>query len=66
MAKDKEQYVDPGWPQHLEEGEHPVTEVVSHTAGATSPYGEDTKFPVDSKELNYVHPYTPVNRPFKR
>ena len=43
-----------------------MTEVVSHVPGATSPYGEDTKFPVDSSELNYVHPYTPVNRPFKR
>lgn len=62
MADVKKSYVDPGWPQNLEAGEHVITEFVAHVAGATSPYGIDTVFPVDAQELPYVHPYTKVNK----
>ncbi|MBV7295539.1 hypothetical protein KRX51_06360 [Corynebacterium sp. TAE3-ERU12] len=58
---EKKKYVDPGWPQNLEPGEHPVTELVSHHAGADSPFGEIT-FPVDPSTLGYVHPHTVINK----
>ena len=55
-------YVDPGWPSHAH-GEHPVTEIVSHIAGASSPYGTDFGLPRPWQETGYVHPVTNVNRP---
>lgn len=54
-----EKYVDPGWPKG---GGHPVTELVSHVAGASSPFGDDVVFPVPAEELGYVHPYTRINK----
>ncbi|MCF4006719.1 hypothetical protein L1O03_05935 [Corynebacterium uropygiale] len=59
---EKKQYVDPGWPQHTPGGGHPVTEMISKIAGASSPYGDDLEFPVPPEELTYVHPYTRINR----
>lgn len=61
MADKKKHYVDPGWPQNLPEGKHAVTELIAEDAGALSPYG-DAEFPIPAEELNYVHPYTVINR----
>lgn len=57
----KNHYVDPGWPKDVPEGEHAVTELVAPDAGALSPFG-DSEFPVPAEQLNYVHPYTVINR----
>lgn len=57
----KKGYVDPGWPTDIPEGKHAVTELVAHSAGALSPYG-DIEFPVDPSTLPYVHPYTRINK----
>ena len=59
---EKKSYVDPGWPTHVAGGGHPVTELVSKVAGASSPYGDETIFPVPASQLGYVHPYTKVNK----
>ena len=62
MAKmEKNTYVDPGWPEHTP-GEHPVTELISKVTGASSPYGDETAFPVPADQLGSVHPYTKVNK----
>lgn len=61
QKKKKNHYVDPGWPQHLEPGQHAVTELVGRYAGADSPYG-DTVFPVPAETLPYVHPTTVINK----
>lgn len=58
----KKGYVDPGWPKSVPGDGHAVTELNSKLAGASSPYGDDTVFPVPAEELGYVHPYTRVNR----
>ena len=58
---EKKHFVDPGWPQNLPEGKHAVTELIAEDAGALSPYG-DAEFPIPAEELNYVHPYTVINR----
>ena len=53
MAKmEKNTYVDPGWPEHTP-GEHPVTELISKVTGASSPYGDETAFPVPAEQLGY-------------
>lgn len=62
MSNVKKSYVDPGWPKNIEAGEHAITELVAHVAGATSPYGIETVLPVDASELLYVHPYTVINK----
>ncbi|QGU02615.1 hypothetical protein CKALI_08780 [Corynebacterium kalinowskii] len=64
MAKiEKNSYVDPGWPEHLPETSgHPVTELVSRLAGASSPYGDDMPFPLPAEKIGYVHPYTQINK----
>lgn len=61
MAEQKK-YVDPGWPHVADEHDHPVTELVASRAGALSPFGEDTVFPVEADTLPYAHPVTVVNR----
>lgn len=58
----KKGYVDPGWPQDVPNGVHPVTELVNLVNGASSPYGDEVIFPRPVEELGYVHPYTRVNR----
>ena len=57
----KNSYVDPGWPQGLESGAHPVTELLARHAGGDSPFG-DVEFPVDPATLPYVHPHTVINK----
>ncbi|MCD2194146.1 hypothetical protein LQ327_12250 [Actinomycetospora endophytica] len=48
---------DPWWP----EVDHPVTELLAPTQGASSPFGE-TQFPLSAEELGYEHPVTEINR----
>ena len=55
-------YVDPGWPSHLKEGDHAVTELSSTRSGGLSPFGEEMEFPLPVSELPYTHPVTVVNR----
>lgn len=57
----KKSYVDPGWPKDLEPGQHAVTELIAHHAGADSPFG-DVEFPVNPETLGYVHPTTVINK----
>lgn len=59
-AKNKKQYVDPGWPE-LPPGEHAVSELVSDRTGSLSPFG-DTEFPLPLNEVPYVHPVTVINK----
>ncbi|MDO4927445.1 MAG: hypothetical protein Q3976_00030 [Corynebacterium sp.] len=61
MSSKKNGYVDPGWPEHVPGGGHPVTELMSKKIGAESPFG-DVEFPVPASETGYVHPYTRINR----
>ncbi|MGW0043550.1 hypothetical protein [Rhodococcus sp. NPDC003348] len=55
-------YVDPGWPEHVKEGDHAVTELSSTRSGGLSPFGEETEFPRPLSELPYTHPVTVINR----
>lgn len=59
-AKKNLTYDNPGWPD-ASFGEHPVTELAALVAGGLSPFGQET-FPVPQAQLNYIHPYTVVNR----
>ncbi len=53
---------NPAWPTHLEDGDHPVTELHSKLTGASSPFGDDLVLPIPAEKLNYVHPYTRINK----
>jgi len=53
--------IDPTWAGDDEHGTHPVSELVSNTQGALSPYG-DLTFPVPPETLGYVHPVTEINK----
>ncbi|GAB3938908.1 hypothetical protein [Corynebacterium tapiri] len=53
---------NPAWPVNVPEGFHAVSETVSRTAGAASPYGDDLELPLPADQLGYVHPYTRINR----
>lgn len=55
-------FVSPAWPQNMEGREHAITEVTAPFAGASSPYGDDTVLPLPADKLNYVHPYTRINK----
>ena len=59
-SKKSKHYVDAGWPK-LPAGEHAVSELVSATAGALSPFG-DLEFPLPAEDLLYLHPTTVINR----
>ena len=60
MAKNNG-YVDNGWPDIAVE-DHAVTEFTAHLAGALSPFGNETPFPVPADELSFINPKTVVNR----
>ncbi|GAA4784214.1 hypothetical protein FRX94_04895 [Corynebacterium canis] len=60
---EKKGYVDPGWPEHAPGDGHVVTELISKVSGASSPYGDETPFPLPAEKLGYVHPYTRTNKP---
>ena len=55
-------HVSPAWPKNIEAGHHAITEIVAPFAGASSPWGDDTVLPIPAEKLNYVHPYTRINR----
>ena len=59
--RQKNQYVDPGWPAINGEDDHAVSELASDLTGASSPYGELT-FPLPVDEIPYTHPVTVVNK----
>jgi hypothetical protein len=59
--RQKNQYVDPGWPELNGEDDHAVSEAATDRTGALSPFGELT-FPQPADELPYVHPITVVNK----
>jgi len=59
--KQKNRYVDPGWPELNGDDDHAVSEAATDRTGALSPFGELT-FPQPADELPYVHPITVVNR----
>ena len=59
-AKKQLNHDNPGWPD-ASYGEHPVTELSALVAGGISPFGQET-FPLAPEDVNYVHPYTVVNR----
>ena len=59
--KQKNQYVDNGWPVHLEGEEHAVSELAADRTGALSPFG-DLTFPLPADDLPYTHPVTVVNK----
>ncbi|MBM9466437.1 hypothetical protein [Nakamurella leprariae] len=52
--------VDPTWPEE-KDGQHAVSELISETQGAHSPFGT-IEFPVDPSNLPYHHPHTEINR----
>jgi len=59
-AKKNLTYTNPGWPD-ASFGEHPVTELSALVAGGLSPFGQET-FPLPHDQIDYIHPYTVVNR----
>lgn len=61
MSNQKNGFVSPAWPKN-ENREHAITEVYAPFAGASSPYGDDLVLPMPAEKLNYVHPYTRINR----
>ncbi|ART21735.1 MULTISPECIES: hypothetical protein [Corynebacterium] len=61
MSNQKNGFVSPAWPKN-ENREHAITEIYAPFAGASSPYGDDLVLPMPAEKLNYVHPYTRVNR----
>lgn len=61
MSNEKNGFVSPAWPDN-EHREHTITEISAPFAGASSPYGDDLVLPMPAEKLNYVHPYTRINR----
>ncbi|QHC02430.1 hypothetical protein EK0264_13085 [Epidermidibacterium keratini] len=51
---------EPTWPGGP--GHHAVTELLSQTAGALSPFGDDIHFPLPAGVINYEHPTALPNR----
>ncbi len=64
MAKnvDKISKINPAWPVDTPGNGHPVTEISSKLAGASSPFGDDLVLPRPVEEIGYVHAYTRINR----
>ncbi|AVL99681.1 hypothetical protein C6V83_04705 [Gordonia iterans] len=61
LVAKKNVYRDNGWPD-IDVEDHAVTEFTSHLAGALSPFGNETTFPVPASELPFIQPHTVVNR----
>lgn len=61
MSNQKNGFVSPAWPKNKNR-EHAITEIYAPFAGASSPYGDDLVLPMPAEKLNYVHPYTRINR----
>ncbi len=64
MAKDVQKIgrANPAWPEHPHGNGHPVTELSSKLAGASSPFGDDLVLPMPAEETGYVHTTTRINR----
>ncbi|OFP33581.1 hypothetical protein HMPREF2990_11845 [Corynebacterium sp. HMSC071B10] len=64
MAKDVQKIgrANPAWPEHTHGNGHPVTELSSKLAGASSPFGDDLVLPMPAEETGYVHTTTRINR----
>lgn len=62
MANVEKNHANPAWPDFVPEGAHAVSEVVSRTVGAHSPYGDEMVLPMPYEQTGYVHPYTRINR----
>jgi len=58
--KNKNHYVDNGWPE-VSGDEHAVSELATDRTGALSPFGELT-FPLPADALPYTHPVTVINK----
>ncbi len=61
MSNENKGFVSPAWPKNSPR-EHAITEISAPFAGASSPFGDDLILPMPAEKLNYVHPYTRVNR----
>jgi hypothetical protein len=59
--RQKNRYVDPGWPELNGEDDHAVSEAATDRTGALSPFG-DLTFPLPSDDIPYIHPVTVVNK----
>ena len=59
--RQKNRYVDNGWPELNGEDDHAVSEMATDRTGASSPFGELT-FPLPAEELPYTHPVTVINK----
>ena len=59
--RQKNRYVDNGWPELGGDDDHAVSELATDRTGASSPFGELT-FPLPADELPYTHPVTVINR----
>ncbi|AHI20621.1 MAG: hypothetical protein ACTIA3_12455 [Corynebacterium casei] len=57
---EKKGHVSPNWP--VTDRDHAITEIVAPFTGPSSPWGDDTVLPLPQEKLNYVHPYTRINR----
>ena len=64
MADEKRQknrYVDPGWPEINGDDDHAVSELATDRTGALSPFG-DLTFPLPADDISYIHPVTVINK----
>jgi hypothetical protein len=59
--RQKNRYVDNGWPELNGDDDHAVSELATDRTGALSPYGE-LDFPLPAEDLPYTHPVTVVNK----
>lgn len=59
---DKIGRANPAWPVETPGNGHPVTEISSKLAGASSPFGDELVLPRPYEETGYVHPTTRINR----
>jgi hypothetical protein len=60
QKRQKNKYVDPGWPT-TDSDEHAVSELATDRTGALSPFG-DVSFPVPATELPFIQSATIVNK----
>ena len=63
MAKDAEKIgrANPAWPTNVPGNGHPVTEISSKLAGASSPFGNELVWPMPPEQTGYVHTTSRLN-----
>ena len=63
MAKDAEKIgrATPAWPTNVPGNGHPVTEISSKLAGASSPFGNELVLPMPPEQTVYVHTTSRLN-----